>query len=78
MYTELLEKQTAVLETVKQAVADFENINAAANAEKESNTKVIIELTKENSNLGGLVTQNSGSIKILNKILGKWYASRLH
>ena len=71
MYTELLEKQTAVLETVKQAVADFENINAAANAEKESNTKVIIELTKENTNLGGLVTQNSGSIKILNKILGK-------
>ena len=71
MYTELLEKQTAVLETVKQAVADFENINAAANAEKESNTKVIIELTKENSNLGGLVSQNSSSIKILNKILGK-------
>lgn len=71
MYTELLEKQTAVLETVKQAVAGLENINAAANAEKESNTKVIIELTKENSNLGGLVTQNSGSIKILNKILGK-------
>ena len=71
MYTELLEKQTAVLETVKQAVADFENINAAANAEKESNTKVIIELTRENTNLGGLVTQNNGSIKILNKILGK-------
>ena len=71
MYTELLEKQTAVLETVKQAVADFENINAAANAEKESNTKVIVELTRENTNLGGLVTQNNGSIKILNKILGK-------
>ena len=71
MYTELLEKQTAVLETVKQAIADFENINAAANAEKESNTKVIIELTKENTNLGSLMTQNSGSIKILNKILGK-------
>jgi len=71
MYTELLEKQTAALETVKQAVADLENINAAANVEKESNTKVIIELTKENSNLSGLVTQNSGSIKILNKILGK-------
>jgi len=71
MYTELLEKQTAALETVKQAVADLENINAAANVEKESNTKVIIELTKENSNLSCLATQNSSSIKILNKILGR-------